>query len=89
MSASFWRRLRMPGGKNESASPRLDSVAARGLADKAVGDHQGKDDLVLRGTWVTEGRLAWHFWTPTKGAGLIVTVDDATEETVVETHTGR
>ena len=68
---------------------RLSEDEATRLAHQAVAASPLAAKLVLRGAWANEGRLAWHFWTPTRGSSLSVVVDDFSGEAQVQEQFGR
>lgn len=87
--ASLFDRLFGRGSKAEAPDMRLSVDEATRLANQAVAASPLAAKLVLRGTWASEGRLAWHFWTPTRGSGLIVVIDDLSGEAQVQEQFGR
>jgi hypothetical protein len=68
---------------------RLSKEEAMRIAREAAASSPLVTKLVLRGVWVKDGRLAWHFWTPTRGSALSVVVEDASGEAQVQERLGR
>ena len=82
-------RLFGRGGKVERPETRLSEDDATRLAHQAAAASPLAAMLILRGVWVSEGRLAWHFWTPTRGSGLTVMVYDLSGDVQVHERFGR
>ena len=87
--SGLFDRLFGRGGKADAPETRLSEAEATRLAHQAAAASPLAAKLVLRGAWAIEGRLAWHFWTPTRGSGLTIMVDDLSGDVQVQERFGR
>ena len=89
MSGDMLRRLFRRRGGNADPTTRLNAAEAERIARAAAAGSPLANRLVLRGAWAGDGGIAWHFWVPARGSSLVVRVDDATGDVVVERSAGR